>query len=310
MKAGVKVAEKKQAKVWKVKTLLDMCKKVVNSKQYPKNVLAVTYCQTMWPVYLRTFFENATVTETVEIVCETTGNTFSFNPVYKPEHSRERNQLEVRVMDGTHIRTNIKSKLIRNGLDNVKLAAWKKVAIAKKSVLPVAMLEVQDDGKIMHQQSDSFVRTMFSEAVEEEMLKNGDQNEALFCRLFREWHEAEDMPGLTAFERCNRSLALRDWLLDGYNFHIFPSPTMYVKGIPRVTFEGLVCSIDAHLLLYAMVKEGTYNWRSVSTLVAENFMGELAENAETNNGVPNGIMLKRDMAKISQLHAMRMKPDR
>ena len=87
-------------------------------------------------------------------------------------------------------------------------------------------------------------------------------------------------------------------------------PTMYVRGIPRVTFEGLVCSIDAHILLYAFVKSGTYNWRSVSTLVAENFMGELAECARANNGVPNGQMIRYDMGKISQLHAIRLNPNR
>jgi hypothetical protein len=85
---------------------------------------------------------------------------------------------------------------------------------------------------------------------------------------------------------------------------------MYVKGIPRVTFEGLVSSIDAHVLLYAMVKGGTYNWRSVSTLVAENFMGELAECERSNNGVPNGAMLNNDMGKISQLYGMRLNPNR
>ena len=99
-------------------------------------------------------------------------------------------------------------------------------------------------------------------------------------------------------------------MLDGYNFQIFPPPTMYIKGIPRVTFEGLVCSIDAHILLYAMVKGGSYNWRSVSTLVAENFIGELAERASTSNGVPIGTILNRDMATVSQLHSMRMNPNR
>lgn len=78
-------------------------------------------------------------------------------------------------------------------------------------------------------------------------------------------------------ERCKREMSLRRWLLDGYNFHLFPPPAMYIKGIHRVTFEGLVSSINAHVLFYAMVKGGTYNWRSVSILVAENVMGEHAE---------------------------------
>ncbi|KAH3844940.1 hypothetical protein DPMN_087206 [Dreissena polymorpha] len=68
------------------------------------------------------------------------------------------------------------------------------------------MLEVQHDGKIMHQQSDPFVRTMFSEDVERVMQTNIDLVEAKFCRLFREWHDAEDKASIPAEERVKRSL--------------------------------------------------------------------------------------------------------
>ena len=64
------------------------------------------------------------------------------------------------------------------------------------------MLEAPKDGKIMHQQSDAYVRKMFWEEVEDELAANGDTKEATFCRLLREWHEAEDMPGLKSIERC------------------------------------------------------------------------------------------------------------
>lgn len=207
-------------------------------------------------------------------------------------------------------RTNIKSKLIRSNLGNIKSSAWKQVAMSGKTDLAPAMLEVLHDGKIMHQQSDPYVRTMFSEEVEVELLLNERFEEARFCKVFREWHEAEDMAGISAKERCLRSMRFRDWLLEGYRFDNFPPVSQYFKGFPRVTFEGLVCSIDAHLLLYGLTKSGTYNWRSVSTLVAENFMGELAERSQNNHGVPSGSSLQVDMTKISELHAMRLKPTR
>jgi hypothetical protein len=98
--------------------------------------------------------------------------------------------------------------------------------------------------------------------------------------------------------------------MENYDYTKFPPVSQYVKGIPRCTFEGLVCSIDAHVMLYSMVKTGTYNWRAVSTLVAENFMGELAERSQNNHGVPSGNTLPSDMSKISQLHAMRLNPER
>ena len=85
---------------------------------------------------------------------------------------------------------------------------------------------------------------------------------------------------------------------------------MYIKGIPREIYEGLLCSIDTHLLIYALAKGSCYNWRTVSTLVADNFMRELAERSPYSHGVPSGITLSLEMAKISELHSMRMKPDR
>ena len=129
-------------------------------------------------------------------------------------------------------------------------------------------------------------------------------------QLFRDWPEADDKAGIQGIERFSRSLKLRNWLLEGYHFDQFPPTTQYVKGIPRVTFEGLVCSIEAHILLYDLTVGGTYNWRSVSTLVAENFMGELAERSQNNHGVPSGVSLPGDMTKISELRAMRYNPAR
>jgi hypothetical protein len=297
-----------------IKSLKGLCIAELQKRSYAKEAIAVAYATCVWPCYKDKWFKTATIDPNITIEfrdCfgETTGSA-EFSPVYSPEYMPDRNQLEFHVMDGTHIRTNVKSKLIRDGLENIRISAWKTVAATGETMLAPAMLEIQHDGKIMHQQSDSYVRTMFSRDVEDAMRSNGDLEEASFCRLFREWHEAEDKAVIPAQERCERSLRLRDWLMNSYGADRFPPPTQYIKGIPRITYEGLVCSIDAHILLYAVVKGGTYNWRSVSTLVAENFMGELAERSQNNHGVPSGNTLPSDMSKISELHAMRLKPDR
>ncbi|KAH3752314.1 hypothetical protein DPMN_186930 [Dreissena polymorpha] len=300
-----------------IPSLHSLCLKCLRKKEYPKEAVAISFARCIWPTKKSEWLNNSYVSEEVlleqdqdNVRTGTFPKSTSFFPVYSPEFSGERQQLEVKVMDGTHIRTNLKSKLIKNGLGDVKIDPWKQVAQSGKTYLRPAMLEVKDDGKILHQQSDPFVRTMFAEDVQEELLRGGHDIDAHFCKILRQWHEAEDQPGIPAFERCVRSLKLKAWLMNRYDFAAFPPPSQYVKGIPRVTFEGLVCSIDAHILLYRLVKGSAYNWRSVSTLVAENFMGELAERASTSNGVPSGAMLASDMGKISQLHAMRLKPGR
>lgn len=58
-------------------------------------------------------------------------------------------------------------------------------------------------------QSNSFAQQTFSQKVEDAMRLNGDNNEAMFCRLIREWYTAEDDPGIDVHERCMRRLALR-----------------------------------------------------------------------------------------------------
>jgi hypothetical protein len=299
----------------KIVTLKSLCIAEIQKRTYPKDALAVSHAKSVWQAEEQSWYESSKTHVSTEISVysafeNNTEQILSFKPVYSPVYNEKRQQQEVCLMDGTHIRTNIKSKLIRSNLGKVSLSAWKRVALSGKTDLAPAMLEVLHDGKIMHQQSDPYVRTMFSKEVEVELVSNGNVEEARFCKLFREWHEAEDMAGISAKERCMRSMRFRNWLLEGYRFDQFPPVSQYVKGIPRVTFEGLVCSIDVHLLLYGLTITGTYNWRSVSTLVAENFMGELAERSQNNHGVPSGSSLQVDMAKISELHAMRLKPTR
>ena len=120
----------------------------------------------------------------------------------------------------------------------------------------------------------------------------------------------KDVAGLSSKQRVTFSLDLKTWLLSSYSFSHFPPPSAYVKGIPRVTFEALACSIDAHILLYDVVNGGSYNWRSLSTLVAENFMGEISERCSNSKGVPSGQNLPHDMAKVAGLYAWRLNPNR
>ena len=47
------------------------------------------------------------------------------------------------------------------------------MAAGKNTSLTLAMLEIHTDGKILDQQCDRFVRTMFSKAVEDTLRQNG-----------------------------------------------------------------------------------------------------------------------------------------
>ena len=46
--------------------------------------------------------------------------------------------------------------------------------------------------ELRDRQSNSYAQTTFSENVQLEMEKNGNQNEAQWCRLIRHWYSAID----------------------------------------------------------------------------------------------------------------------
>lgn len=83
--------------------------------------------------------------------------------------------------------------------------------------------------------------------------------EAEFCRLLRKWFEAEDETSIPAVGRCRRRMDLRQWLLKDYKIGTFPPPTRYVRGIPIITFEGLVTHIGRKIQLYSFVPKEMYN---------------------------------------------------
>ena len=302
----LEIKRKTKRKVKSPKTLKELTK--VMLKTFNKNVLDAIYASYKWPQAKQRWLSEVPVADTISV--KDTG--YSFHPLYSPEKVLEngKEMLQVQCLDGHHIRTNIRAKLCKDGTENLRKKAWSEVAKTKKTKLSLAMLEVNKDGKILDQQSDRYVRTMFCEDVEKELRHIGYDVESEFTKLFRQWHEAEDLPGILAVERCRRALALREWLLKGVYLEEFPPPGMYIKGFPKVTFEGLVCSIEAHIYMYELCMKGTYNWRSMTTLVAENLFGEVSEMESHNNGVPSGDSFRRNLAVMAGLNAVRLKPDR
>ena len=109
-------------------------------------------------------------------------------------------------------------------------SAFEKVARSKQTNLSLAVVV---DG--VDKQSNAFARVMFSKEVERILLQNGDTNEADFCRVVRRWYEAEDDPGLTAYDRFLRRMDFKTYLLDGFSFSTFPPPSSHIKGIIKLS---------------------------------------------------------------------------
>lgn len=162
------------------------------------------------------------------------------------------------------------------------------------------MIDVQDNG---------YARKTFSIEVEQAMRTKDFEAEADFCRLVREWYDAEDNPGISAENRAKAKLRFRDFLLEESHLDRFPPPYGgAVHGLPPVLFEGLVSSIDTSIQLYAICREGTYNQRAAQSLVNETFNGYLSELEPTKLGCPKATGIPRLMSTVTEILHYRHNP--
>ena len=71
----------------------------------------------------------------------------------------------------------------------------------------------------------------------------------------------------------DKLLAFRKFLLEDVDFSSFPPITRYFKGLPCVTFEGILIDIDTKIQMHALTS--AYNIRAVGSLAAESMVGIL-----------------------------------
>ena len=103
-------------------------------------------------------------------------------------------------------------------------------------------------------------------------------------------------------------LAFRTNLIQKANLSKFPPYGMHVLGMQRQMYEGFIQSIDTHLQLYGIVKGGSYNTRSVSSLTNETFFGEMPEFEQTNLGCPKATHCPRLVSSVTELLHYRHNP--
>jgi hypothetical protein len=198
---------------------------------------------------------------------EDTDSTIPFWFSY-PEKSDATGQLLCKSLDCSHNFTHLRVRTSTVGLCGISSQAWKECA---KSVETNLTLPLVDD--LIDKQSVPNARTHFSEEVELWMRRNGYEQSAWLTRLIREWYDACDTPGIPALDRIRKLISMRDFLLKDVDFAQFPPYGRYIKGIPTVTFEGLLIDIDTKLQLYKLTD--TFNIRSVGSLAAETTVGVL-----------------------------------
>lgn len=220
-----------------------------------------------------------------------------------PEFNSRRNKFEPKCLDAHHLLVNARAKVCKDGVENIQKEAWHSVAEKEPTVINKALVVDRIDKK-----NNAYALKVFSVEVENAMRKLEFPKEADFCNIIRSWYEAKDQPGLSAIERVQRRLRMKDYLLTGIDFGVFPAFGLHVKGFSKVWFEGILQRIDTTIQLYSTVENGTFNQRAISSLVNETFFGELSDMEPTKLGCPNAVSIPRLMATVTELLHYRCDP--
>ncbi|XP_052820581.1 uncharacterized protein LOC128246428 [Mya arenaria] len=288
------LTKRKSSKTYNVKSLTEMAtKEIAKFKKEHLNVIEAEY---EWP---------EAYNEWQMSMVDVTVDGIEYEWFYHPEYSIERQQYEVRCIDSTHLLTRARRKSCYGGLDGLSNEAWLKVAKSKKTLLtPIMITEVTDP------MSAAMSKTHFSSHVEAEMRSNGDIESADLCHDIRCWWEAEDKPGISAQDRVRFRQHLRNRLLSRKNFYEFPPATNYARGWPIQLWEGILASIDAKCLLYAMTKTGTYNQRAFSSMIGETFFSEVSLHDKRGQGTLTSTEFGMHIGNTIEQMQTRLDPDR
>ena len=224
---------------------------------------------------------------------------------FSQPHTDDKGNIRFHFTDSAHILTCLRSKICTSGIDGLKKNAWIEAALSEQTSLNIGIVQ-----ECLDKQSVAFAKRVFGEDVETYMLSHGYGTEAKFVCLIRRWYEAEDEAAISAGERCIRRLELRDYLLDKVNFGRFPPKSMYIGGIPTVSYEGLLVHIERKLQLYEHSPSTGYNVRALGTQEVEQFFSTMRDLDPSGIGTPKPDDIPGMMATAVYSDNIRIDPNR
>ena len=184
-----------------------------------------------------------------------------------PEFSIERDQVELKTMDYTHMLTNMRNHILTHGDDFCPKEHFQHIADNRPDILSRALVHDKIDI-----QNAFFAMKMFSKPVEDYLCENSFEETADFICLVRQWHSACNLRGICADERMCLITQFHNFLTKDINFDKFPPQFgHYVKGMPIQTYEAILQNISCQLHLYEIAFDGMYNARAISTLSNKSF---------------------------------------
>ena len=231
----------------------------------------------------------------------------TFDVFSYPEYNVTCQQVEARIIDPSHVLTNLRVHATEKGILGCDTKAFLRVSDVDNNVLSRGLL-IADP--ILDQQSVPFACRIFSTNVQEIMEKNSDVKEANMVKMIRNWYNACNECSISVTDRLKYLIDMHNFLMKFYHPEHFPMNTSYIKHLPSTTFQSIMHNISTRLHLYHLSEAKTYNHCSVSTLAIESLFSNLASLAANTNGVPMATNIPKHISRMTLLNAAKNNPSK
>ena len=298
--------------------LVPLAKGFMLKPAYPKDVLVAAVCKTYTIEHKNEWESNSSI----PIMYNFKGLNRKHTMYAYPEYSTERKQNEPRLLDPTHLLTNMRVHATTKNMVESQANAFLQVSKFNNDVLDRAIME-----DLMDKQSSKIAMKVFSKEVEDAMvlLEAEDEKKEMqkpkserrqivrtskFVKVMRNWCLACDACGYTPRQRVHMMRDLYDLLMKDVDFTQYPPPSTHIKGIPIVMYEGILQNISLHIAMYKYAKNNSYNQKAICTLPVENAFDDLTAMEFSDLGCPKSTDIMRLMAHAIQLNHHRLDPTR
>lgn len=283
---------------WKnqeVPSLKSQAKAVVQSC-IPDVTLQCCVAKAMWVVEKEKWISRCPVPVQIPVSSEKTYSLYSY-----PEFNRKTKEVHMFVIDPTHVLTNLRSHATRKGFPGMAdKDAFVRVCEKTPDVLSPAIVK-----EVVDKQNAEIAMRVFSEEVEEAMVKNGDVMTSEFIEKVRSWYSACDSRGILPDDRVQMLMDMQQYLLERSPVEKFPPNLLYCSGIPYQTFEFILNNVSQRIIWYHMYKEA-FNNRAWSTLSVESYFSTVT--SYTATGCPRASEVSKIIADTVKINSVKHNP--
>ena len=230
---------------------------------------------------------------------------YTFKYFSYPDYDEQRSTLQPMSIDPTHILTNLRLHCTSKSVFFCDHEAFLRVCDSHPRILSRPALT-----EMLDKQNCALAQSVFSLQVQTAMRANGDLREATQVKHIRQFFDATNKRGISVLHRIKYLVAMEKYCRRFWNSLKFPAPTMYVCGMPLVTFQAIMQTISSRLQLYRISLNNTYNHRAKSTLTLESIFSDVTTLARHTNGCPLACDLPRLAAKLVQINATKHDPQK